>query len=346
MRKNIKKLRPNIRIGVSDIEQQQGFTLLELMISLVVGLVLFAGVLSIFVGMKTTVKETSNYGELQENARFALSVLTDDLVQQSFWGDYTGTINTSNLIAVPNAAGTECIGGGANNGTYPNANGHFRTIWGETSSATGVVQMSCISDAAPLSDVLQLKRVRSTPVTVSNPLTATQIANLSGFSYFVANTDEGAIYKVPLAGAAPVIKNSQTWEYQHHIYYVQANDPVLMKWRLTTQMINEPIVDGIEKIYFMYGVSSVIDPSLPGYGVVNAYVSAANMTPALWDKTLTNILAVKIYVLARSLQPDNKYTNTNTYQLGDFNYDPVDDNYRRLLLSSTVTLFNSEMDVW
>jgi type IV pilus assembly protein PilW len=51
----------------------KGFALVELIIALSVGLVLFAGVLSIFVGMRTTTAETSSYGELQENGRFAIS---------------------------------------------------------------------------------------------------------------------------------------------------------------------------------------------------------------------------------------------------------------------------------
>lgn len=340
MRKEIKYYKPVKLIQHKNKGQQQAFTLLELMISLAVGLVLVSGILSVFVGMKSTVTETSNYGELQENARFAISVLTDDLLQQDFWGDYTGYINRSNLLIAPNAAGVECTGGGANNGTYPLANGNFRTLWGETSSATGLTTISCISDATASSDVIQFKRV------ISNPLTPAAAAATNNFSYFVANTDEAAIYKVPITGAAPVIKNSRTWQYQHHIYYVRSGTPVLMKWRLTSQMINEPIVDGIEKIYFMYGVSNVTDPTAAGFGVVNAYVSAANMTAALWDNTSTQILAVKMYVLARSLVEDAKYTNMNTYQLGDLLYDPPDDNYRRLLLSSTVTLYNSELDIW
>ncbi len=61
------------------------------MISLAVGLVLFAGVMSIFVGMRTTTAETTGYGELQENGRFAISVLSDDLLRQNFWGSYVGT---------------------------------------------------------------------------------------------------------------------------------------------------------------------------------------------------------------------------------------------------------------
>ena len=83
---------------------QLGFTLIEIFISLVVGLFIFAGVMSVFVGMRTTTAETSGQGELQENARFAISVLTDDLLQYNFWGDYTGLMNASSLTqAVPAA---------------------------------------------------------------------------------------------------------------------------------------------------------------------------------------------------------------------------------------------------
>ncbi|MGB2739383.1 MAG: PilW family protein [Cognaticolwellia sp.] len=346
MKNDFKKYKYSKLIQAKTIAYQKGFSLLELMITAAIGLVLFAGVLSVFVGMQSTVKETSGYGELQENARFAISVLTDDLLHQNFWGDYSGSLNLSSLDQAPNPAGVECTGGGVNNGTYPLAVGEFRTLWGETSAAAaapatvGTTTMSCINDAVPNSDVIQLKRV------IARPLAAAT----ANFSYFMANADTGALYKVPVVApnVVPVIANSRIWQYQHHVYYVRESFdvPVLMQWRLTNQMSVAPIIEGIERIYFMYGISNVIDPTAAGYGVVNAYVSAANMTQALWDNTNSNIVAVKMYILARSILPDNKYENKNTYKLGDqVDYTP-DDNYRRLLLSSTVTLYNSEIDAW
>ena len=114
------------------MNNQRGFTLVEIFISLAVGLALFAGILSVFVGIKTTTQETATYGELQENGRFALSVLSDDLSKQNFWGDFTGTLDRSMLNAVPGAPAIECVGDGLNNGTFPAAIGHFRTLWGQT----------------------------------------------------------------------------------------------------------------------------------------------------------------------------------------------------------------------
>ena len=79
----------------------KGFTLVELMISLSIGLVLFAGVMSVFVGMRSTTSDTSSFGELQENGRFAVSVLTDDLLRQNFWGDLSETFSLSSLSGNP-----------------------------------------------------------------------------------------------------------------------------------------------------------------------------------------------------------------------------------------------------
>ena len=318
------------------MKKQLGYTLIEIFISLAIGLALFAGVLSVFVGMKTTTQETATYGELQENGRFALSVLSDDLLRQNFWGDYTGTLDVAMLNGVPGAPGNECLGEGLNNGTFPNAIGHFRTIWGQEVSSSAV--MGCITDAKTDSDIIQLKRA------VSNPLTVSSNNNY----YIISNLNEAEIFT---GGAIPVVPNSQLWEYQHHIYYVrdeaQGNNtvPVLMQGRLTTNMTFDPIIDGIERIRFMYGIDTDL-PGSAGYGIVNTFVSADNMTLTQWDNGNNNrILAVRIYVLSRSILPDNKYTNTNTYNLGDL---PVtfNDNYRRLLFNSTVTLYNAGVDSW
>lgn len=328
------------------MNNQRGFTLVEIFISLAVGLALFAGVLSVFVGIKTTTTETATYGELQENGRFALSVLSDDLLKQDFWGDYTGTFDFSMLTSVPGVPDTECNGAGLNNGTFPIAIGHFRTLWGDRiaaiNPAPGAVQdggdMDCIVDAKASSDIIQLKRA------ISQPLTATTANNY----YIIANLSEAEIFT---GTTPPELDNSQIWEYQHHIYYVKDEQqgtntvPVLMQGRLTTKMTFDPIIDGIEVVRFMYGVDTDA-PGTVGYGIADTFLSADNMTNTQWDNGSNNrILAVRIFVLARSILPDNKYTNTNTYSFGDTTL-TYNDNYRRLLFSSTVTLYNAGVDSW
>lgn len=318
-----------------------GFTLIELIIALSIGLVLFAGVMSVFIGMKTTTVETSSFGELQENGRFAITVLTDDLMNQDLWGDYAGTLSTAVLPLIPGPPGNDCIGGGVNNATFPVAIGHFRTLWGQTMAAPNLDPLGCFntpvgSQTRAGSDVIQIKRVMANPLVVP----------AAGNFYLDINTVSGNIY--PFGVVPPVIANSRTWQYQHHVYYVRDDIinnnlvvPVLMQGRLANgNMGFNPIIDGIEAIRFMYGIG----PELTG--VVDRFVPATAMNAALWDNAAgTRILAVKIFVLARSIRPDRNYENTNTYQLGNFPL-TVNDNFRRLLFSSTVTLYNGRVDTW
>lgn len=339
----------------SVLHYQNGFSLLEVFIALAIGLVIFAGVLSIFVGMRTTTSETTSYGELQENGRFAISVLSDDLLRQDFWGDYTSPIDS--ITPAPGAPAGECVGDGINNGTFPLAAGHFRTLWGQTVTSASIMR-GCRTDAKIGSDILQLKRVISSNLIqrdgAGNPILDVDgnempiIVTPAENFYFVSNANDGTIFA---AGAVPVINDARVWQYQHHIYYVREEAqggntvPVLMQGQLSNTLNFSPIIDGIEMIRFEYGIDAQTDPANPGYGIIDAFVSADNMTDPLWNNATSRILSVKIYVLARNVLPDNKYTNNNSYQLGDQVY-TFNDNYRRLLFSSTVTLYNAGVDVW
>ena len=354
---------------------EKGFTLVELMISLSIGLVLFAGVISIFIGMRTTSAETSSYGELQENGRFAISVLTEDLLRQNFWGDLSGDLNDEILSSTPDAPGNECNGNGLNNGTFPAGAGYFRTLWGQT-IAGNLNPMGCFSDPTYSrvgSDIIQFKRVISNPVvatsvddyylivnsSIGGIFTADKATNAYAASLAVDAADDAAAAAIIEAAAATkgtsLINAARMWEYQHHVYYIKdkvvgSNSvPTLIQGRLAGgSMVFSPVIDGIEMIRFMYGVDDDTEPGLPGYGTVDSYISADNITDDIWNNTGgTRILAVKIFVLARGVLPDTKYTNTNSYQLGDFTYNPnPDDNFRRLLFTTTVSLYNNGEMSW
>lgn len=320
---------------------QQGLTLVELMIALSVGLVLFAGVLTVFVGMRTTTAETSSYGELQENGRFAISVITEDLLRQSFWGDFGGKITTEHITVTAPAITNDCSGG-ANNASFPQAIGSFKTLWGQTIAANSSNPLGCFGAVVNTqtrinSDVIQLKRVISQPVPAAN-LNANDV-------FLYANSLSGTVFSnnnIP-----PIIADGRYWQYQHHVYYVRERTvgdntvPVLMQGRLANRsMAFSPIIDGIEMIRFMYGID------VNGDGNVDNYLNAASVPENAWNNVGDNsILAVKIFVLARNIMPDRKYSNTNTYQLGDLVF-TVNDNFRRLLFSSTVTLYNTNVTNW
>lgn len=69
------------------------------------------------------------------------------------------------------------------------------------------------------------------------------------------------------------------------------------------------------------------------------YVHCDAVTPCIAD-TLANVVAVKLYVLARSSTPTLGYTDTKTYALGDQVLGPFNDNFKRHVFTTTVRLVN------
>jgi len=65
---------------------QIGLSLIEIMISLLIGAFLLGGVLQIFIGSKQTYRMQENLSRLQENGRFALNFLAKDIRMAGYWG--------------------------------------------------------------------------------------------------------------------------------------------------------------------------------------------------------------------------------------------------------------------
>lgn len=69
---------PNMS-GEVCLNRQRGLTLIELMVAIVIGLILTAGVLQIFIGSQQTYRFQESLSRIQENGRFALETLARDL---------------------------------------------------------------------------------------------------------------------------------------------------------------------------------------------------------------------------------------------------------------------------
>jgi type IV pilus assembly protein PilW len=79
---------------------QKGLTLIELMIALTLSLVLLAGVIQIFVANKASYRMTEAHARLQENARFALDILSRDVRSAGYSGCRTiENMNVVNIVA-------------------------------------------------------------------------------------------------------------------------------------------------------------------------------------------------------------------------------------------------------
>lgn len=64
----------------------RGFTLVELLIAMTLGLFLVAAVLSVFLGGLNTFRATDSLSRIQENGRIAMEIMRRDIRQAGFWG--------------------------------------------------------------------------------------------------------------------------------------------------------------------------------------------------------------------------------------------------------------------
>ncbi|SEQ83880.1 type IV pilus assembly protein PilW [Pseudomonas sp. NFACC02] len=67
-------------------KQSRGFGLIEIMVALVLGLIVVAGIIQIFISTKTTFQSQNNAARMQEDARFALSKLIQEIRMTGMYG--------------------------------------------------------------------------------------------------------------------------------------------------------------------------------------------------------------------------------------------------------------------
>ena len=82
----------NVRLKLTHTSQN-GMTLIEIMIALLIGLFLLGGIIQIFLGTKQTYRMQENLGRLQESGRLAMDFITKDIRASGFQG-------CPNLLAV------------------------------------------------------------------------------------------------------------------------------------------------------------------------------------------------------------------------------------------------------
>lgn len=321
--------------------RQTGISLVEMMIAMAIGLFLTLGIFSMFTLSSTNVVNTSQLNQLQENGRFALSILIEEISQAGFFGDITGTalitgINIENLDPINRH--DDCYSAFANNGSIPSdpiidpsTAIPFKFLYSYTPDHKN--QLSCLSSLQITSDVLQIKRV-----------IGPAIDNITEKNrYYLATTpNAGTFFKGDRM--PPKLENGRYWQYKHSVYFIEKDSngiPSLKRKMLTAKGMknNEQLVQGIEylKIYFGFDTDN--------NGIVDNYISANSAVINRNNIDQNQLLAVRLYILVKSVEPDPKYINKNRYQLGNhvINDKPFNDHYRRKVISSTVILENPVM---
>ena len=100
---------------------QAGLSLIELMVALLIGAFLVLGGVTVFLANQDSARLENSLARLQENGRFSLDLMREDIYRTQYLGCNTGDVFVINMIEDPNSAGfsatLEGVRGYERNGT-------------------------------------------------------------------------------------------------------------------------------------------------------------------------------------------------------------------------------------
>lgn len=309
----------------------RGFSLVELMVALLLGLVLSFGVINLFIEQKSNFLETEESARMQENGRYGLHILSKEASLSGFYG---GQINLDEIASAAAGVVTEaCAKDVSEPLTFVDHLSH-----GDLSTEIPCVDPDAsANNVSAKSDVLVIRRVSGSP-TVFDGESAIEGKTIAGAindneEYFRI-VDYGADIAflqgagAETGGGITSGVNWSLWEYESKAFYVN-NDDQLCQQAMTESFdasVKMCLLDGIEALQFEFGVEDAAG------GI--EYKS----TPSTAD--LGSAVSLRIYILAKTSLPDGNYTDNKTYDIANMDAYTPGDHYRRRIYTATVVLRN------
>lgn len=334
------------------VMNQQGFSVVELMVAMVVGLILMAGVLQVFASSRATYTVNDQLARLQENERIAADMIQSDIRQAGYLGcakevPFTNTLNNQAAVqwnfAVPlqgyQATGTSTWSPAIDAGAIvsprsdndilavrvPIRGGQSVPITATMTASTADLETTAVSpapfaagDVVMLSDCNAASVFQVTAYAADGTVSHAAGAAVAGKGPGNASNDLGYAF-----GADATIMPIETV-----IYYVRDNadgEPSL--WRRAGGAPAEEIVEGVDSMQVLYGEDTSGDRE------VDSYVTANNVTN--WE----DVLSIRVGLLLRTGEFGTT-TDSQTYTVLDTTFGPAADRRQRLVLTTTATLRN------
>jgi type IV pilus assembly protein PilW len=230
--------------------RQRGLTLVELMISLVLGLILVAAVATLFVYTNRNNRQNALIAGMQDQARFALSQLSRDITMAGYWG---GMASATSITPNTNDEPSDNDASTATNNGFPTSSDcgvDATTRWAfeltrktsvtttnmwpsriefrnQDASTTVASQWRCIGDYRSGTDVVALRRVAGQQ-TGSMASGDTQV-KLRAYNYYLqTNAVVGTLMRwgsadtgAPIGTEQPLSPPMSFYRYVPRIYYVR-----------------------------------------------------------------------------------------------------------------------------
>ncbi len=319
-----------------------GFTLIELMVALALGALILLALMLVFSRNIGNQSELERSTRMLESGRFALDILTEDVLHAGYYGD----INPNILLPTfsdPDPCETTL----ANLGWATPPGNAAPTMPRPIRGIAAAEVVGCLANRRSNTEAIVVRHIDTgVPIPIGSMVAGNLYMQTTRCTQDIRQmivSSTAADFDLRNAACEPAGTNPPpVSRYVARTYFVAScNDcanggdgiPTLKRVELVNgQLRTTSLAEGIENLRIEYGVDTT------GDGWPDGFVAATGITgvaPLEWQ----NVVAARLHVLARSTQATPGYTDPRTYALGPVSVTPAD-SFRRSLMTSTVRLVN------
>ncbi len=332
------------RMAISNKKQSSGFSMVELLVAMAVGVIIISGAFSLHLGTRKTQVKNEEQMDMVADARFAIDMIAYDLRHAGMWGgtNKEGLIDcqSTNKCTVATASGDtwpddmvgDCIAGWY----YDLSRAIFATDDADGNPYAG----TCIPATEGYVAGTDILEIRYADSNIANPLLPNQV-------YVRSNFITGRLF----VGTVPPVldsydDNALTLNHELHAYAYYISDytddvddgiPSLRRIALVNSpsVQRQTLMSGVTDLQVQFGVDVTGDAEIDLYE--NANVITANDD---WD----NVYAAKIWLVMRT-DKVQKGVDTNKDSIAFTLADKTvtlggQDDFRYYMITSVVNLRN------
>jgi type IV pilus assembly protein PilW len=315
------------------IKSQRGLSLIELLVAVAIGAVLIFGATQAYVDSRSAFAVNESVARMQENGRYAMSVLEPDLRMSNYWGLQKGADIISNKFKKTDAEATFAGAGATSCGNNYGVDLE-NNIEGRDASYFNATCLPFKKGASPTAgnnvttaDTLTIRRASTVESTAAATFGSLRICSTRGGGILVANTTTSPL----CAGAAATLKTAQINDLVTNVYYVDKDSeratgyPSLRRYWLDVngtggtknQFQDAEVVAGVEDMQVEYGVDRTGGYGASG-GAAVQYLPAGTTLSGLLNAASNpaQIVSVRIWLLVRGDSPEVGFTDDRVYVYG------------------------------
>ncbi len=350
----------NSRASSRNIVCQAGFSLVELMVAVTLGLLVTAGLVTLFVANSRTSAEIEKANRQIENGRYAAQLLTEELRLAGFLGEFDPTV-----LPTPTVLPDPCTLSLA--GLKAALPLHVQGYDNVASSPLSCVTEPVVSGT----DILVIRRASTCAagsagcdaVTAGTPYfqaslcrSPTQLGSGNPSDYYALDWVTANLTRQK--NDCLTTNLAALRRYRTDIYFIAQNDigsdgiPTLKRVELGPDTATGqpgfsaavPLVEGVDNIQIEYGIDTTNNGAPDAYTAdPGTYLSCAG---AACVTNWRNVVAVKLNILVRNTKRSQGYTDRKTYALGSKAdgtvnlFGPYNDGFKRHVFQTVVRLDN------